>query len=104
MVAAAKAEPAKVVPIRPDLTVAPPEVVPTTEEIRALALEAMRVGIQSGDLQASMWVLERIDPETFGTARDKKALMELRKAAGEAQSARVVVTVGGVKPRQRVAG
>jgi hypothetical protein len=105
MMAAAKGEgSAKVVPIRPDLTIVPPEVVPTVDDLRALALESLRVGIQSGDLQASMWALERIDPETFGTPRDRKAMAELRKAAGDVQSARVVVTVAGARPRKREAG
>jgi hypothetical protein len=102
--AATQAESAKVVPIRPDLTIVPPEVVPTIDDLRALALESLRVGIQSGDLQASMWALERIDPETFGTPRDRKAMAELRKAAGDVQSARVVVTVAGARPRKREAG
>ena len=97
--AAAQAESAKVVPIRPDLTITPPEVVPTVDDLRALALESLRVGIQSGDLQASMWALERIDPETFGTPRDRKAMAELREKAAAVAPSRVVVTIGTPKKR-----
>jgi hypothetical protein len=104
MVQAARTESAKVVPIRPDLTVTPPDVVPTADDLRTLALEGLRVSIQAGDPQTCMWVLERVDPDTFASPRDRKAMAELRKAAGDVQSARVVVTVAGARPRKREAG
>ena len=101
--AAQQAESAKVVPIRPDLTIVPPEIVPTPDEIKALAMEGLRVAIQAGDPRSCMWVLERIDPETFGTAADKKTIAELRKTAEQADTLRRPIVVRAVAAPKREA-
>ena len=102
LVQAARAESAKVIPIRPDLPPANDSDPATSLEERAVAV--LQSALEEGDAATARWVLERIRAEVYGSAADKKVMAELRKAATEAQSARVVVTIGGTKPRKQAAG
>lgn len=102
LVQAARAESAKVIPIRPDLPPANDSDPATSLEERAVAV--LQSALEEGDAATARWVLERIRAEVYGSAADKKVMAELRKAATEAQSARVVVTIGGTKPRKQAVG
>ena len=102
LVQAARAESAKVIPIRPDLPPANDSDPATSLEERAVAV--LQSALEDGDAATARWVLERIRAEVYGSAADKKVMAELRKAAGDVQSARVVVTIGGTKPRKQAAG
>jgi hypothetical protein len=101
-VQAARTESAKVIPIRPALPPANDSDPATSLEERAVAV--LQASLEEGDAATARWVLERIRAEVYGSAADKKVMAELRKAAGEAQSARVVVTIGGARPRKQAAG
>jgi hypothetical protein len=78
--------------------------IPADQIVAGHNAAVLQSALEEGDAATARWVLERIRAEVYGSAADKKVMAELRKAATEAQSARVVVTIGGTKPRKQAAG
>lgn len=94
--AATKAAASNIIPIRPGVRQPPPaddtETV-TPDTLVDQALNALAVAVRTGNVQAATWVLERIDPARFGTPKDRLAMAELQKAAGNVAPRKVTVTV-----------
>jgi transposase-like protein len=103
---ASSPRPSVVVPIRAGVEVqAPlPVVELTRESLLERSVAVLQQALDAGDAATARWVAERVDPEAFGTATDKRIMADLRKAADAQQGGRVVVTIGGTKPRKQAAG
>lgn len=101
---------ANVVPIRPGIRTAPAEAseVATVEEQTSAIISHALAVVQDAltnkaDVKVAMWVLDRLDPERFGSASDKQTMAEVRKAAIEANRTGRTVVVKISTPKRREA-
>ena len=92
-----------IVPIRPGVTVEAPTEGSTPEDLVAHALQVVKIALTEGDVRAATWVLERVDPERFGTPKDRQVMAELRKAAATSKGGPVRVTIAAPKRREQSA-
>ena len=63
----------------------------------------LRSALEQGDVRAATWVLERVDPERFGTPKDRQVMAELRKTAASSKGGPVRVTIAAPKRREQSA-
>lgn len=80
-------------PDRIDTAASRPVVAPESGELVDHAIEVLRSALEQGDVRAATWVLERVDPERFGTPKDRQVMAELRKTAAVSKSGPVIVTI-----------
>ncbi len=80
-------------PDRVDTAASRPVVAPESGELVDHAIEVLRSALEQGDVRAATWVLERVDPERFGTPKDRQVMAELRKTAAASKSGPVIVTI-----------
>lgn len=95
-----------IVHLHPDRvdTVAPrPVAAPESGELVDHAIEVLRSALEQGDVRAATWVLERVDPERFGTPKDRQVMAEIRKTAAQTKSGPVRVTIAAPKRREQSA-
>jgi len=84
-------------------TPAKPVAAPESGELVDHAIEVLRSALEQGDVRAATWVLERVDPERFGTPKDRQVMAELRKAASSQKGGPVRVTIAAPKRREQSA-
>lgn len=85
-------------------TAAPrPVAAPESGELVDHAIEVLRSALEQGDVRAATWVLERVDPERFGTPKDRQVMAEIRKAAVSTKGGPVRVTIAAPKRREQSA-
>ena len=74
-------------------------------QARQLMTQALKVLhtalVEDGNPKVAMWVLDRLDPERFGSASDKQTMAEVRKAAIEANRSGRTVVVKISTPKRR---
>jgi DNA-binding XRE family transcriptional regulator len=90
-------------PDRVDTAAPRPVAAPESGELVDHAIEVLRSALTEGDVRAATWVLERVDPERFGTPKDRQVMAELRKAAATSKGGPVRVTIAAPKRREQSA-
>ena len=90
-------------PDRVDTAAPRPVAAPESGELVDHAIEVLRSALEQGDVRAATWVLERVDPERFGTPKDRQVMAELRKTAASSKGGPVRVTVAAPKRREQSA-
>ena len=86
-------------PDRVDTAAPRPVAAPESGELVDHAIEVLRSALEQGDVRAATWVLERVDPERFGTPKDRQVMAELRKTAASSKGGPVRVTIAAPKRR-----
>ena len=90
-------------PDRVDTAAPRPVAAPESGELVDHAIEVLRSALEQGDVRAATWVLERVDPERFGTPKDRQVMAELRKTAASSKGGPVRVTIAAPKRREQSA-
>ena len=90
-------------PDRVDTAAPRPVAAPESGELVDHAIEVLRSALEQGDVRAATWVLERVDPERFGTPKDRQVMAELRKTAASSKGGPVRVTIAPPKRREQSA-
>lgn len=90
-------------PDRVDTAAPRPVAAPESGELVDHAIEVLRSALEQGDVRAATWVLERVDPERFGTPKDRQVMAELRKTAATSKGGPVRVTIAAPKRREQSA-
>ena len=90
-------------PDRVDTAAPRPVTAPESGELVDHAIEVLRSALEQGDVRAATWVLERVDPERFGTPKDRQVMAELRKTAASSKGGPVRVTIAAPKRREQSA-
>ena len=90
-------------PDRVDTAAPRPVAAPESGELVDHAIEVLRSALDQGDVRAATWVLERVDPERFGTPKDRQVMAELRKTAASSKGGPVRVTIAAPKRREQSA-
>jgi hypothetical protein len=90
-------------PDRVDTAAPRPVAAPESGELVDHAIEVLRSALEQGDVRAATWVLERVDPERFGTPKDRQVMAEIRKTAAQTKGGPVRVTIAAPKRREQSA-
>lgn len=90
-------------PDRIDTPAPKPVAAPESGELVDHAIEVLRSALEQGDVRAATWVLERVDPERFGTPKDRQVMAEIRKTAAQTKGGPVRVTIAAPRRREQSA-
>ena len=90
-------------PDRVDTAAPRPVAAPESGGLVDHAIQVLRSALEQGDVRAATWVLERVDPERFGTPKDRQVMAELRKTAASSKGGPVRVTIAAPKRREQSA-
>ena len=90
-------------PDRVDTAAPRPVAAPESGDLVDHAIGVLRSALEQGDVRAATWVLERVDPERFGTPKDRQVMAEIRKTAAQTKGGPVRVTIAAPKRREQSA-